>query len=81
MNGADNRYDAAFKAKVALEGIRGRQTIAEIALAYGLHPEEILAWRKLAIDRLPDTFSGKGTDHMPSALGSGRSLRKNSSSR
>ncbi len=66
MKGADDHYDAAFKAKVALEAIRGLQTVAEIALSYGLHPDQILAWKKRAIDQLPDTFSAKRSDHGPS---------------
>ncbi len=32
------RYSAEFKAKVALEAIRGEQTISELAARYELHP-------------------------------------------
>ncbi len=34
------RYDASFKARVALEAIRGDRTVAEIATAYGVHPNQ-----------------------------------------
>lgn len=33
-----NRYAAEFKAKIALEAIKGEQTVAELASRHGLHP-------------------------------------------
>lgn len=53
------RYDASFKARVALEAIRGERTVAEIAAAYGVHPNQISKWKKQALDELPRIFSGK----------------------
>jgi transposase len=35
------RYSAEFKAKVALEAIKGEQTISELASRFGLHPNMI----------------------------------------
>ena len=32
------RYEAAFKARVALEAIKGNKTISEIASEFGIHP-------------------------------------------
>ena len=43
------RYDAAFKAKVALEAIKGERTIAEIVCELGVHPNQITKWKKTAI--------------------------------
>jgi len=53
------RYDGSFKARVALEAIRGDRTVAEIAAAYGVHPNQISKWRKQALDELPKIFSGR----------------------
>lgn len=53
------RYDAAFKAKVALEAIKGERTIAEIASETGIHPNQIGTWKKQALRELPDLFSDK----------------------
>jgi len=52
------RYNASFKAKVALEAIRGERTISEIASETGVHPNQISKWKKQALEELPDIFSG-----------------------
>lgn len=53
------RYAAEFKAKVALEAIRGEQTVSELGSRYGLHPNMITNWKRQAINNLAETFSGK----------------------
>jgi transposase-like protein len=53
------RYDANFKARVALEAIRGERTLAEIASAYGVHPNQISKWKKQVFVELPKIFSGR----------------------
>ncbi len=58
MGTVRKRYDAAFKARVALEAIRGERTTAEIASETGVHPNQISKWKKQALDELPDIFSG-----------------------
>jgi transposase len=52
------RFSAEFKAKVALEAIRGDQTINELASRYELHPNMITNWKRQAIDNMANTFSG-----------------------
>jgi len=53
------RYSAEFKAKVALEAIKGEQTLSELGSRYGLHPNMITNWKQLAIKNMAETFSGK----------------------
>ena len=53
------RYTADFKAKVALEAIRGELTLAELAAKHGIHQTMIAAWKKQAVDGMATTFSGK----------------------
>jgi len=53
------RYSAEFKAKVALEAIKGEQTIQELGSRYGVHPNQITNWKRQAIDNLAETFSTK----------------------
>jgi transposase len=44
------KFDAVFKAKVALEAIANERTINEIAAKYQVHPAQISRWkRELAI--------------------------------
>jgi transposase-like protein len=52
-------YGGEFKAKVALEAIKGQRTINELASEYGLHPTQIMQWKKQAMEELPMLFSDK----------------------
>lgn len=52
------RFSAEFKAKIALEAIRGEQTINELASRYELHPNMITNWKRQAIDNMAAVFSG-----------------------
>jgi transposase len=53
------RFTAEFKARVALEAIRGEQTIGELAAKHGLHPNLITTWRRQAVEGLASVFDGK----------------------
>lgn len=53
-------YSADFKAKVALEAIRGALTLAELAAKHDVHHTMIASWKRQAIDGMGDTFSGAG---------------------
>jgi transposase len=59
MTGKRKRYSAEFKAKVALDAIRGEQTIAQLAAKHGVHQTMINAWKKQAIEGMSGVFSGK----------------------
>lgn len=37
-------HSPAFKAKVALDAIRGDKTLAELAKQYDVHPNQITDW-------------------------------------
>lgn len=60
MKTTRKRYSADFKAKVALEAIRGDLTLAELAPKYGVHHTMIASWKRQAIDGMAGTFSGAG---------------------
>jgi transposase-like protein len=53
------RYPAAFKAKVALEAVKGDRSLSELASRYEVHPTQIGQWRKALLSRLPEIFSAK----------------------
>lgn len=56
------RFSADFKAKVALEAIRGERTISELAMKHQLHPNQITQWKRQAIDGLAKAFDDKRAD-------------------
>jgi len=53
------RYTADFKAKVALDAIRGDLTIAQLVAKHGIHQTLINGWKKQATDRLSTLFEIK----------------------
>jgi transposase len=58
MKTTRKRYSVDFKAKVALEAIRGDLTLAELGAKHGIHHTMIAAWKRQAIDGMASTFSG-----------------------
>lgn len=50
------RFSADFKAKVALEAIRGQKTTAELAGEYEVHANQITQWKKQLLEALPEVF-------------------------
>ena len=59
MPGKRKRYSAEFKAKVALEAIRGELTVAQLVTKHSVHQTLINAWKKQAIEGMAGVFSGK----------------------
>ena len=51
------RFTADFKAKVALEALRGDKTIQEIAARYKVHPNQVSTWKRQAMDGLGAVFA------------------------
>ncbi len=51
------RFTADFKAKVALEALRGDRTVQEIASKHRVHPNQVGTWKRQAIDGLGEVFS------------------------
>ena len=52
-------HNSNFKAKVALEAIKGELTVAEIALKYEIHPTQIAKWKKDVLENITGIFEGK----------------------
>lgn len=51
------RFSASFKAEVALEALKGEKTLNEIAAERRVHPNQVAAWKKQAVQGLPEVFS------------------------
>jgi len=52
-------HSPAFKAKVALEALRGKKTLSELSSQYGVHANQISTWKKQLLKASPDIFTGK----------------------
>ena len=50
-------FSNEFKAKVAMEALRGELTMAQIASKYGVHSNQVQAWKKLFKENMGAIFS------------------------
>jgi transposase len=55
------KFTKEFKAKVALEAIKGQRTLNELAKEYDVHPNQIGIWKKMLLEIAPEVF-GNGKD-------------------
>ncbi|MDR2095034.1 MAG: transposase [Treponema sp.] len=55
-------YDKAFKAKIALEALRGEKTLQEIAIAYAVHPNMVRQWKALLLENAVSIFEKSGKE-------------------
>jgi len=59
MGSIHRQYAPSFKAKVALEAIRGERTCAELASEYQVHPTQIKKWKKMATEGMTELFTDR----------------------
>lgn len=52
-------FSSQFKAKVALEAIRGVKTVTEIAQQFGVHPTQVGQWKKMLQDQASSIFDSE----------------------
>ena len=50
-------FSAEFKTKVALEALKERKTISEIASEYQVHASQVTAWKAQLIENMPNVFA------------------------
>ncbi len=59
MGSLRKKHSGAFKSKVVIAALKNNKTINEIANIYGVHPNQISNWKKLALDGMPTILSDK----------------------
>jgi len=57
----------AFKAAIALEAVKGAQTVAELALRHQVSPVQITQWKRQLLLHLPEIFE-QPPEAMPEPL-------------
>ena len=50
MSKGRRKFSLAFKAKVALEAVKGQEVVAQLAARYEVHPGQIQAWKKVLLE-------------------------------
>ncbi len=59
MSAQRKRHSAEFKAKVAMEALKGLKTVQELARANGVHPTQVSQWKQRLREGAPGLF-GRG---------------------
>lgn len=66
MGQTRKHHSKEFKAKVALEAVKGMHSLSELATRYKIHPTQIVQWKKQLVENAPHMFergrSGKAED-------------------
>ena len=68
MKRSRKKHSSEFKAKVAVEAVRGEKTIAELAAQYEVHPHQIHMWKKALMENASAIFEKappKGKEALP----------------
>ena len=63
MSQRRRKHSPAFKAKVALEALKGQETVAQLAARHQVHPSQIQAWKKALTEGAAGVFgNGQGPE-------------------
>ena len=56
MTTTRKQHSPQFKARVAIEAIRGQKTLSQLGSHFKVHPIQIAKWRKAALEQMPELF-------------------------
>jgi transposase len=58
MKQSRKKHNPSFKAKVALEALKGEETTAEIASRFEVHPSQVRTWKRALAEGAAGIFGG-----------------------
>jgi len=56
MKGNRRKHSQSFKARVALESLKGEETVAQLASRFDIHPSQVHKWKKVLTDGAAGIF-------------------------
>jgi transposase len=59
------KHSPSFKARVALESIKGEETVAQLASRFDVHPSQVHKWKKELTDGAADIFGNAHNQKKP----------------
>ena len=57
MSQKRKKHSDEFKARVAMEAVKGVKTLSELSSGFGIHPTVIAHWKRQLLDGAPTVFS------------------------
>lgn len=51
-------FGSGFKAKVAIEAVRGTKTLSQLAQEHKVHPNQVMLWKRQLLEGAEELFEG-----------------------